>query len=105
METICAHSKVVAVMCGDEHSYSRTLVDQRLNARYRSPVWQIISGGVGAPYYAQDKSAPWYDHVECFTAARNYCLVTVDGKKLGLYVFAEDGQIIEHVKDLTAIKR
>lgn len=105
MEIVCAHRKVVAVMCGDEHNYSRMLVDGSVNSRYRYPVWQIISGGVGAPYYSQDKSAPWADKVAFFTIARNYCLFSVEGKKIRLMVFAEDGRIVDHVKDLTGIKK
>ncbi len=105
METVCGYEKVVAVMCGDEHNYSRTLIDSGLNSRYRYPVWQIISGGVGAPYYSQDKSASWTSNVAAFTAARNYCLFSVDGDSVRLFVFGEDGRIIEHVRDLTKIKR
>ncbi len=80
---VAACEKVVAVFCGDEHGYHRTLIgadvpvghlakdDQNGDGQIEvgeepcSPlpglnrdVWYIVCGGAGAPYYAEEPT-PW----------------------------------------------
>ncbi len=76
---VAKYKKVLAVLCGDEHNYSRTRIDSAVHRDYRFPVWQIISGGCGAPFYVQDKSVPWVRQVESFAISKHYCLFAVDG--------------------------
>ena len=97
-------SKVLAVLSGDEHNYSRTRIDSDIHPDYQIPIWQIISGGCGAPYYVQDKSVPWVEKVEAFSISKNYCLFTVDGRRVGLTVHSDTGQTLDSVADLTTIK-
>ncbi len=101
---VARYDKVLAVMFGDEHNYSRTLIDSTIHPDYQNPVWQIVSGGCGAPYYVQDKSAPWSKKVESFAPSKHYCLFTVDGHQVSLTVYGDAGQVLDHVKDLTTAK-
>lgn len=94
---IAACPKAVAVFFGDEHNMTRMLVDRKINASFRHPVWQIVSGGCGAPYYALDKTVPWADRVTGYTAQQNYCLVRVNGDRVVMTVYGESGEVIEEV--------
>jgi len=96
---LCTH-QVVAAFFGDEHNYSRTLIDHRVDPEFDFPVWQIVTGGGGAPYYSQDKSVPWADAVKAFYPLTHLCLLDVDGEEVRLTVLSEAGLIIEQV-DLT----
>ncbi len=102
--TVSKYGKVIAVMFGDEHNYNRTRIDSAIHPDYQFPVWQIISGGGGAPYYVQDKSVPWAKKVESFAPSKHYCLFTVDGNRVSLTVYSDTGQILDQVEDLTAIR-
>ena len=101
---VSGKSKVLAVLCGDEHNYSRTLIDSSVHPDFRFPVWQIISGGCGAPYYVQDKSVPWVDKVKAFTIDKHFCLFSVDGKQVGLEVYNDSSQLLDSIDNLTTIR-
>ena len=101
---VSSKSKVLAVLCGDEHNYSRTLIDSSVHPDFRFPVWQIISGGCGAPYYVQDKSVPWVDKVKAFTIDKHYCLFSIDGKQVGLEVYNDSSQLLDRTGNLTTIR-
>lgn len=101
---VSKYDKVLAVMCGHEHNYSRTLVDSTIHSDYQTPVWQIISGACGAPYYVQDESAPWAEKVQSFAHSKHYCLFTVDGDKVSLTVYSDADQILDHVENLATVK-
>ncbi len=103
-KTVSNKSKVLAVLCGDEHNYSRTLIDSSVHPDFRFPVWQIISGGCGAPYYVQDKSVPWVDKVKAFAIDKHFCLFTVDGKTVGLEVYNDSSQLLDSIDNLTTIR-
>ena len=94
--------KVVAFMCGDEHNYSRTLIDTDVNPDFTHPVWHIVSGGAGAPFYAQDKSVSWVDKVAAFAPVNHYCVFDTDHETVSLCVYAANGALLEEVTDLTA---
>ena len=98
--TVSGCEKVVAVLFGDEHNYSRTLIDSRVDTSFAHPVWQIVSGGAGAPFYAQDTSAPWIGNVAAFSTSNHFCLFEVDGDRVGLSVYATSGVEIDSVHDL-----
>ena len=98
-----AHSpKVVAFMCGDEHNYSRTLIDTDVNPAFTHPVWHIVSGGAGAPFYAQDKSVTWVDKVAAFAPVNHYCVFDAYDERVSLRVYAASGALLDEVPDLTA---
>ncbi len=87
--------KVAAVLFGHEHNYSRTRIDKTLNPEFKHPVWQIVSGGCGAPYYARDRATPWDKNVAAFSAQQHYCLFRVDGDRVLLEVYGETGERID----------
>jgi len=117
------HKKVLAVLDGDEHNYSRTLItaqtpvgipavddtdaDGKLNKfspnlNFKYPIWQLISGGMGAPYYQQEHP-PWEKSVKKFTAMQNFVLFSVEGKKVFADIYSNTGALIERV-ELTKIR-
>jgi hypothetical protein len=99
---VSAHDKVVAVLFGDEHNYSRTLIDAEIDPSFRRPVWQIVSGGAGAPFYVQDTSVPWVHKVRAFSPVNHYCIFAVEGDRVLLSVHSTAGPLIDRVPDLTA---
>ena len=101
---VSSKSKVLAVLCGDEHNYSRTLIDSSINPDFKFPVWQIISGGCGAPYYVQDKSVPWVDKVKAFTIDKHFCLFSIEGTSVGLDVYNDSSQLLDSISNLTTIR-
>lgn len=92
---ILAKHRVTAAFFGDEHNYSRTLIDQTVDPRFVSPVWQIITGGCGAPYYARDRTVPWQHKVRVFSAQQHLVLVRIDGPRAQLEALSLSGQILD----------
>ncbi len=87
--------KVRAILTGDEHNYSRTLIDPGMNMypknwskkklEIKRKLYQINNGAAGAPYYVQEKT-PWSDHVKKFTTQNAIVLFYVNGKKVHVKV-------------------
>lgn len=86
---------VVAAFFGDEHSYTRSFIGSNVNADFERPVWQLVTGGAGAPYYALDESAPWIDAVRAFRPDHHFCEITVDGDRVELRVVNRLGAVID----------
>jgi len=86
---------VRAAMFGDEHNYSALRVDERLGAQYRRPVWHIVSGGVGAPYYAKDESLPWAEYVNAFSTIQHFCRFEISREGVVLSVLDSRGRVID----------
>jgi hypothetical protein len=91
--------KTLAVLTGDEHNYSRLLVDDDMN-RYpdewpRSKlklsrhIWQITNGSAGAPYYGQEE-LPWSDNVQFFSLQYALVFFEVNGEKVHIKVVNPD---------------
>ncbi|UBM62338.1 metallophosphoesterase family protein [Candidatus Sulfidibacterium hydrothermale] len=104
------NSKVLALLCGDEHNYTRMLINNntpRYPKGYDKPevklkrsIWQITNGSAGAPYYGQEK-LPWSSFVKEYTTQHALMLFDVHGKKVTLRVINPDTfEKIEQV-DLT----
>jgi 3',5'-cyclic AMP phosphodiesterase CpdA len=86
---------VLAYVSGHEHNYSRALIGSETVPGAANPVWSIISGGSGAPYYAQDTPAEYADRVETFSTQQHYTLWTFDGPQVRLQVIGLTGDVIE----------
>ena len=98
--------KVVAVFYGDDHNYHRMLVDSstifykkdgyvsREILVPKNPVWQIVSGGAGAPYHTWEDS-PWSESVLTFYPGYNYCFIWVKGDTVKLTTYNEVGELID----------
>ena len=83
--------RVLAAFFGDEHNYSRTLIDRNVDPRFDHPIWAIISGGAGAPFYAQNTGLPWSSQVKCFSAQQHFVIVSVTGACVRIEAIGLDG--------------
>jgi hypothetical protein len=101
--------KAVAGNFGDEHNYSRTYIAQDKDGNdFEYPVWQIISGGSGAPFSMLETPAylaafglpplPWSDNVMKFSTQMHYTLFKIDGSKVMLEVYNIDGHLIDSLE-------
>lgn len=99
-EAFVATGKARAGIFGDEHNYSRTLIDASVNSRYARPAWQIISGGAGAPYHARNPEVPWADGVRASSVQIHYVLFEVNGPAVHMEVISSTGEVIDRA-DLT----
>jgi len=88
---------VDAIFHGDEHNYSRTRVHEGLDR----PLWQLISGGAGAPYYAQVTDLPWTDDVAVFDGRQHVIVVDIDADAAEARVLSRMGETIDRF-DLTS---
>ncbi len=125
--TMLSKTKKVSVVLGsDEHNYQRMLItrstpvgtmtddkngDGILNDGVLSPVssfgpplWFIVSGGAGAPYYTQQVT-PWHEAVKAFSPRHHYILFRAHGHALGMEVYTNNGELIDEVKDLRKVRR
>lgn len=83
------------IVNGDEHNYSRTRVDGQLVEGMKGRVYQLISGGAGAPYYAQEKSVPWAAKVERFALQQHFIRVRVAGGEAEVIVTSLSGETLD----------
>ena len=130
------YDKVAGVFTGDEHGYSRVLIDDTVPigditkddtngdgvisvdegfsslSSLENPVWYISAGGAGAPYYAQEFT-PWGEYwgeqdnpVEGFLSSSQEHTVILEATEDGLKmeVYGIQGELIDSIEDLTAIK-
>lgn len=96
--SILSEHHVLAVLCGHEHNFSLTKIDETVDPAFKAPVWQIVTGGGGAPFYAQDKNTPWADQVKYFYPLTHLCLIDVAGDDVTLHVVTDEGQTIKSIK-------
>lgn len=91
--------KVVAVLAGDEHNYSRLLIDSDMDLYpenwthqkllLKRPLWQITNGSAGAPYYGRE-TLPWSDHLKIFSQQSALALFNINGPAVELKVTNPD---------------
>ena len=93
ISTLIDHG-VLAIFTGDEHNYSRTLVDGSISDAYDGAMWSLVTGGCGAPYYNQI-DVPWTDNVMAFTAQKNWIEVVVNGDSVYATVRSDSGQVVD----------
>ena len=101
----------MAVFSGHEHNYSRTLIDAKIpvhkdgtaNAGFKTPVWQILQGAAGAPFYVQDKTVPWFANVKKFVSPTwAYTTISIQGNKVSLETYSYTGERLDSA-DLTPV--
>lgn len=85
--------RVLAAFFGDEHNYSRTRVDADVDPTFARTVWQVITGGAGAPFYAQDRTVPWADKVERFENGHHFVMLDIAGDRVSLEARDAAGQV------------
>ena len=92
---VLGRHRVAAIFHGDEHNYSRTRIDRASLPELAHPLWQIISGGAGAPYYTQDRSVPWVDQVRAFDPRQHFVRVQIEGDRATAEAVSLTGEIID----------
>ena len=91
--------KVLALLCGDEHNYTRLKITDDMprypknyhgkRTKISRPFWQITNGSAGAPYYGL-QHLPWTKNVEKYTTQYALMLFDVDGNSVKLRVINPD---------------
>ncbi len=100
--------KFVALLCGDEHNYSRLEVNNNTpiypkdwtgkKIKFKRPFVQITNGSAGAPYYSLEKT-PWRKFVKKFSTLHALMLFHVDGQHIKMEVINPDTyEVIENVR-------
>jgi len=92
-------TKVVALLCGDEHNYSRLKISRKTpcypdnhsgkKIKISRPIWQITNGSAGAPYYGQE-DLPWSSYVKMFSTQYALNLIYIDGNTVKMKVINPD---------------
>lgn len=118
--------KTAALVVGHQHCYSRLLIDQTTpvglpdrddqdgdgvldrfspNPGFRRPLWQIVAGSGGANYYNYEKpgNKPWVP--VAISNQDSYCIFRTQGNGMSMTAYALNGQVLDHVEDLMAVKR
>jgi hypothetical protein len=96
---LLADHRVLAYVSGDEHNYSRARIGPETVAGASASVYSVITGGCGAPYYAQDTPAPYVERVQAFSPQQHYTLWTfVPGKAPRLQAVGLTGEILDDVE-------
>jgi hypothetical protein len=79
----------------------------------KNPVWYVTSGGGGAPYYSEQPS-PWSNYWKArknpaegyrFSSQQNILVFNWDGAALAMTALNPQGEVIDEIPDLFAIKR
>ncbi|MCK5856473.1 MAG: hypothetical protein KAG64_03225 [Bacteroidales bacterium] len=83
------------LLTGDEHNYSRLVVDNNTNIypddwagkkiKLNRPFVQIVNGAAGAPYYAQE-TLPWTPSLKKFSSQYALVLFNIEGDKIEIEV-------------------
>jgi len=85
---------VKLVFFGDEHNYSRVLINKDI-APIKGEIMQIITGGSGAPFYNLAKEIPWKKNLKAFGRSNHYMLVNVTDNSVKVKAISLDGKIID----------
>ncbi|MCF8366351.1 MAG: metallophosphoesterase family protein [Bacteroidales bacterium] len=98
--------KTVALLCGDEHNYSRTRITKAMQMypedyphqklEISRTFWQLTNGAAGAPYYAQEQ-LPWTNNVEAFSTQYALIFFHIEGNKIKVEVLNPD--TLEKIED------
>ena len=96
LDILVNHSdKFVVLLAGDEHNYSRLVVDNNTNIypenwtgkkiKLKRPFIQITNGSAGAPYYSLEK-LPWTPSVKKFSTLYALMLFNINSQHIYLEV-------------------
>lgn len=105
-EIISSTPKTVAFITGDEHAYCRLYIDDQTSvgvktkrdgttAVFKHPVWQVTSGGAGAPWYDKELGLPWSENLVLHSTQPHYAFFRVDGDNVKLEAYSQTGEQID----------
>jgi hypothetical protein len=108
-EIIASSPKTVAFIAGDEHAYSRVRIGpftdvghkKKLDgstAVFARPIWQVTSGGAGAPWYDKELDLPWSSELAAHSTQPHYAYFQVNGDRVDLAVYSQTGEQIDAVE-------
>ncbi|GAB4321047.1 MAG: hypothetical protein Kow0059_15550 [Candidatus Sumerlaeia bacterium] len=142
LRAVAACTKAAAVLGSDEHGYHKTLItntvpigniardDKNNDGRIGGdgeqptplddlarPVWYMVCGGGGAPYYSHDDT-PWNQYWLAqdppdapapqrryyYSSQANFFLFEADADRIGVRVLNPQGEEIDRIDDLMAVK-
>jgi hypothetical protein len=95
---ILSRHRVLMLMTGDEHNYSRMRVDRSASKAANNPFAQIVTGGAGAPYYQQETQVPWTDAVARFSTRQHFVRIEVDGNGATVKAIDIGGQVFDEFR-------
>lgn len=145
VEMIAANPKVAVVLGSDEHAYHKILIDKNVPIGVPSlditegssilcqdggscsplqslvyPVWYLVSGGAGAPYYSYEPT-PWNRYWKnfngempphtslkgCFyySSQENVFIFKAAKDKISVIVYNPYGEVIDRIDDLLSVKK
>jgi len=87
--------RVTAMMFGHEHVYARLVIDKTIDKQLTRPIVQFVSGGAGAPFYAQDMSAPWANAVKKYASINHYLMFSVSAAGVKFEAIDIDGHVFD----------
>jgi len=103
-----ASRKTVAVLCGDEHNYSRMEITPQTKIytddyngkkiTLTRSIWQITNGTAGAPVYAQELT-PWTESVKKFSIQNSLVFFHINGKSVKMEVI--NPVTLEKIEEIT----
>ncbi len=107
-EIVASSPKTVAFITGDEHAYSRLMVRPNTDIGSRRKmdgsqvslkhaVWQITSGGAGAPWYDKELKLPWSGELKRHSTQPHYAFFRIDGGEVKLEAYSQTGEQIDTV--------
>ncbi len=89
--------KVTAAIFGDEHFYTRGSIGTAYNPTYPANVYQIVTGGAGAPLYTTFDKAPWKEYIDVFAMQHHYVLIEVMGDNVLMRAISISGEILDEL--------
>lgn len=105
-ETMASTPKMVAFITGDEHAYARLYVDDNTSvgiktksdgstAVFKHPVWQVTSGGAGAPWYDKQINLPWSPNLVRHSTQPHYAYFDVQPDSVKLEAYSQTGERLD----------
>ena len=101
IKTLTESEKTNVLLGSDEHNYQRLLITEdtpvyasMMSDDYSGHLWQIVSGGAGAPKYDREYG-PWGSYLKEFEAKENYVKINIDGKELSIKAIDNKGNILD----------
>jgi hypothetical protein len=105
-EIVASSPKTAAFIAGDEHAYSRVRISDFTNvghkkkldgssATFKHPVWQVTSGGAGAPWYDKELDLPWSSELAAHSTQPHYAYFLISGDSVELEVYSQTGEKID----------
>ena len=88
--------KVPALFCGHEHLYARLRIDSKVDAFWNKAIWQVITGGGGAPMTGMADSLPYRENVKSFSIEKHFIVLEVGDEGWSCSVWNLRGKLLDY---------